>query len=129
VPGVRREDDPVPADEAREPSPEEDAFMQSIFRQVFDTDLPGDPPFDVDAGLRRLMDKLQLDPPVAYLSQHADEGQTDGGVSLCAVCGDEAEYECAICDRLLCEDHARTTSVPGDTFCQPFAGCQENPFT
>jgi hypothetical protein len=50
----------------------------------------------------------------------------DGGVTLCKVCGDEAEFECAACDRPLCGEHARTTSVPGDTFCRAGVGCLEN---
>lgn len=61
-----------------------------------------------------------------YRDQHAEEGQTDGGVTLCKVCGDEAEFECAACDRPLCGEHARTTSVPGDTFCRAGVGCLEN---
>jgi hypothetical protein len=57
------------------------------------------------------------------LDQYAEQGQTDGGVPLCAVCGDEAAGQCANCDRDLCEDHLRTTAVPGDSFCLPGEGC------
>lgn len=50
----------------------------------------------------------------------------DGGVRRCAVCGGEAERECAACGRPLCDEDARTTSVPGDTFCRAGVGCLEN---
>ena len=42
----------------------------------------------------------------------------------CVVCGEPSEHECAACDNPLCAEHARTTSVPGDTFCQTGVGCQ-----
>jgi hypothetical protein len=41
----------------------------------------------------------------------------------CGVCGEPSRAECAACDIPLCEEHARTTSVPGDTFCQTGVGC------
>jgi hypothetical protein len=42
----------------------------------------------------------------------------------CAECGEPSEHECAACDRPLCEEDARTTAVPGDTFCRAGVGCQ-----
>ena len=57
------------------------------------------------------------------LDEYAEAGQTDGGVVLCAVCGDEADGQCANCDRDLCENHLRITAVPGDSFCLPGEGC------
>jgi hypothetical protein len=45
----------------------------------------------------------------------------------CAVCGEPADGQCAACDRHLCENHRRTTSVPGDSFCMPGDGCSPRP--
>ena len=52
-----------------------------------------------------------------------DDAAAPTGVP-CAECGEPSEYECAACDAPLCAEHARTTSVPGDTFCQTGVGCQ-----
>ena len=48
----------------------------------------------------------------------AGEGEPPEG---CYQCGEAAAATCAACDRPLCEEHARTTSVPGDAFCHPRA--------
>jgi hypothetical protein len=56
---------------------------------------------------------------------YADEPEAEeDDMPPCAVCGESAERECAACDNPLCDEHARTTSVPGDTFCQTGVGCQ-----
>jgi hypothetical protein len=41
----------------------------------------------------------------------------------CSECGEEAVGECIVCDRPLCDEHRRTTSVPGDSFCRTGEGC------
>jgi hypothetical protein len=47
------------------------------------------------------------------------------GEPPCAECGEPSEVECAACDRPLCAEHRRTTSVPGDSFCQTGQGCAQ----
>jgi hypothetical protein len=41
----------------------------------------------------------------------------------CSECGEEAVGECVQCDRPLCDEHRRTTSTPGDSFCRIGEGC------
>jgi hypothetical protein len=45
---------------------EEDELIRAVYRALAENDMPGDPPFYAEAGLKRLMDKLQLVPPVEY---------------------------------------------------------------
>jgi hypothetical protein len=54
----------------------------------------------------------------------ADWGTGDDPAKSCVVCGEEAGYGCIVCDADLCDDHARTTSVPGDTFCRDSDACE-----
>lgn len=68
------------AGEDREPAPEEDARMRSLYRQLMDSPVPGDTKFDVEEGLTRLMDRLRLDPPpgcevAEILAQHQEDAQ------------------------------------------------------
>lgn len=47
--------------------------------------------------------------PPCLLADGADTpcgASLDGGVDLCHICGDEADGECAICERPVCDDDA-----------------------
>jgi hypothetical protein len=50
-------------------------------------------------------------------------GTLSAEAARCAACGEEAAGECVQCDRPLCDEHRRTTSVPGDSFCRIGEGC------
>lgn len=75
-----------------------------------------------EMGIMDCCDEARMDPAVN--PRHLwSEDEHEAPDDPCAVCGDEAEADCAICERPLCLEHARTTSVPGESFCETGAGC------
>jgi Tfp pilus assembly protein PilX len=74
----------------------------------------------LETGIAGCCDEARMNPAVnpRHLWRENEDAER------CAVCGDDAEAECAVCERPLCGDHRRTTSTPGDSFCQPGVGCQ-----
>jgi hypothetical protein len=61
-----------PGGEPRDLTGAEDAAMRDLYRQLGEQDLPGDPPFDVEAGLRDLKKRL------ASTGGEADDRQPHG---------------------------------------------------
>jgi hypothetical protein len=77
------------------PQPEGDAMRGALYRHLDQHDVPGDPPFDVEAGLRGLADRIRRELPGTLSWDCEAYGPPAGiGYALCFF-AEPGERECA----------------------------------